>query len=48
MGAGGLIGMYEGVPGLVWNLIQHTWFKDLNSKAWGLKPAQAVVSGLAG
>lgn len=44
MGAWGLTGMYEGVPALVWNLIQHTWFKDLNRRAWGLKSAHAAVS----
>lgn len=47
MGVWGLTGMYERVPGFVLNLIQHTWFKDLNSKAWGLKPIQAVVSGFS-
>lgn len=47
MGTGGFPGVYEGGPGFVLNLIQHNWSKDLNTKAWGLKPAQATVSRLS-
>lgn len=43
----GLIGIYEGVSGFVLNLVQHSWSKDLNSEAWGLKPAQPSVSRLS-
>lgn len=47
MGTWGFPGVYEGAPGFVLTLIQHNWSKDLNTKAWGLKPAQATVSRLS-